>query len=156
MTTSTTAIRLTMTRSILAPIERVFDAWIDPEVRKRWWAANAEMRCDMAEIDSAVGGRYRLNMRGQKDGKAIECICAGEFMEIDRPHRLVFSWGWEKDECSEPEDHVTHSIVTLTFREIPGGTELTLLHEGFPNTAARDSHEGGWTGCLDSLTANMQ
>jgi uncharacterized protein YndB with AHSA1/START domain len=156
MTTSATAIKLTLTRNINAPVEQVFDAWIDPEIRKQWWAAQPGMSCDMAEIDANVGGRYRLNMRGQKDGRPIENICAGEFIEIDRPHRLVFSWGWEKDEYSAPEIHVKHSTVTLTFREIPGGTALTLLHEGFPNIGARDSHEGGWTGCLESLAVNMQ
>ena len=43
------------------------------------------------------------------------------------------------------------TLVTVTFRDVGGKTEMTLLHERFANTEARDSHSHGWTGSFDKL-----
>ena len=88
--TSETSLRVE--RSYDALPEEVFDAWTNPEVLRRWWAVHPEGTTPIAEVDLREGGRYRLSMEGP-DGERH--TVQGEYSEVDRPHRLVYSWRWE-------------------------------------------------------------
>jgi uncharacterized protein YndB with AHSA1/START domain len=139
MTTDTIAdTELLMTRTFDAPAERVFDAWLSESVAE--WIGPQGVRAEISEFDPRVGGKYRIIMN-TPDGNRIPV--GGIYKEIDRPKRLVFSWGWEK------EDQDT--LVTLTFRETGGKTEMTLKHTNFADSTRRDSHKHGWTGSFDKL-----
>ncbi len=137
---------LVITRSFDAPRERVFDAWLDPaEIGK--WIGPRSIRAEVLESSPKVGGRYRIHMRGTdgSDGP----IVSGFYREIIRPERLVFTWAWETAHSrGMPGDE---TIVTLTFRERGGKTEMTLRHEGFAAKESRDSHDKGWNGSFDKL-----
>jgi uncharacterized protein YndB with AHSA1/START domain len=54
---------LTLEHRYAAPRERVFDAWTNPEVLERWWAAMPTWDTPLAQVDAREGGRYRLSMR---------------------------------------------------------------------------------------------
>lgn len=149
MTESIDTIRLTVTRTITAPPQRVFDAWMDPAQRMRWWGAAPDYTCNLCEIDVRVGGRFRCNMIETDTGK--EHLQLGEFLELDPPHRVVFSWYW-----SEPLDEKQRTEIALDLVAVENGlaTQLTLTQTGFagPNAAAnRDSHGEGWNACFRSL-----
>src|SRR5207302_1346694 len=100
---------LRITRILDAPREKVFDAWVDPELRKRWWGSSPDDRCSVCEIDARAGGKYRVGMVSSKR----ESIAVGEFREFVRPEKLVFTWSWEK-----PADGVQNSVVTLLFKAL--------------------------------------
>jgi hypothetical protein len=51
--------------------------------------------------------------------------------------------------CSVSEQPET--LVTVTFRDVDGGTEISILHEGFIDTGVAEKHTRGWIGCLDKL-----
>lgn len=160
---------LTVRRVINAPRETVFDAWVDPEVRKQWWCARPGMFCDLARIDARKGGRYRINMKDPAPGSDQQCadqanatdaasgtrewVVVGQFLEFDRPNRLTFTWSWEHADPTEPGTGAVDTVVTVEFREADGGTEVVLTHEGFATDQLRDEHQHGWTGCLGSLGA---
>lgn len=144
MPDSLDATRLKITRTFAAPPQRVFDAWVDPVQRMAWWSAEPGLKCDVCEIDPRVGGTYRVNMKTADQSK--EFITVGEFLEFDPPSRLVFTWSWEN-----PDDPVQNTKVTIDFRPVADGTELTLVHEGFTTAPLRDDHSHGWHGCFDSL-----
>ena len=137
---------LVITRSFDAPRERVFDAWLDPaQIGK--WIGPRNIRAEVMESTQKVGGGYRINMRGTdgSDGPII----AGIYREIVRPERLVFTWAWQTGHSQGmPGDE---TIITLTFKERGGKTEMTLRHEGFPTKESRDSHNQGWNGSFDKL-----
>lgn len=153
MTTTTTPTSLTITRTIAAPPQRVYDAWIDPAVRKTWWAAAPGMTCDLCDLDTRVGGRYRINMKNP-DGK--EFITVGEFVEVDPPRRLVFTWTWENACDEEAGVASVDTLVTVAIEPEADGTHVTVTHERFTSEASRDEHNGGWTGCLDNFIAVME
>lgn len=71
-----------LTRLIRAPRQKVYDAWLDPEIRKQWWCASPEMKPGVSEIDPTVGGKYRS---GMIDPGGKEYIVTGEFIELDPP-----------------------------------------------------------------------
>ena len=139
-TTEPTVARLR--RRFDAPPERVFDAWTNPEVMRRWFAAGEDWDTPVAEVDLQPGGRFRVSMRNPATGDVYSA--GGAYTVVDRPDRLAFTWTWE----SEPAGETT---VTVEFNADGDGTELVLTHTGLAGEADRDSHTEGWTGCLDNL-----
>jgi uncharacterized protein YndB with AHSA1/START domain len=122
--------------------ERVFDAWLDPEKALRFLFASATGQMVRAETDPRVGGRFTFTDR--RDGEDV--IHTGEYLEIDRPRRLVFTFSVPK--YSSVVTQVTIEIVPLDS----GGCELTLTHEGvLPEHAERGME--GWSGILAGLAA---
>ncbi len=140
MATQTTTSSLTVTRTIKASVDRVFDAWTQPEQMKRW-AAPEGLEVQVAEVDLTVGGRYHIRMLS---GEGVEYNAVGVYREVTRPNRLVYTWSWE-----EKEHDVGETLVTVEFKAQGENTEVVIVHEGFPATEARDGHEQGWNGCLD-------
>ena len=140
---------LTIRRKIRAPRQEVFDAWVKPELRKKWWSAKTGMFCDLADIDAWKGGRYRINMKDPE--KDREHVCVGEFVEYDEANKLVFTWSWEKEHSEVVGTQAVDTLVTIEFKDAAGGTEIILTHERFAAADVCDDHKGGWTGCLDSL-----
>ena len=136
-----------LTRLIRAPRQTVYDAWLDPEVRKQWWCAAPEMTPGVCEIDPSVGGRYRVGMIAP-DGK--EHIVVGEFVELQPPNKLSFTWTWETNPDFGGKSRVTVELFEATFKDEPA-TELLLTHERLSAQLERSDHTTGWLGCLKSL-----
>src|SRR5216683_2710932 len=82
---------------IAAQPETVFGYFTDPGRYIQWLGTGAE-------LEPVPGGCYRVVMR---DG--VEA--AGEFVEVDPPHRLVFTWGWTHDRAVPPG--TTRVVITL-------------------------------------------
>lgn len=137
--------RVVLRRRLAAPPETVFAAWVRPEHMRQWLAPADGMTHDFIDVDLRVGGLYRIGMRVAADRLVV---VTGEYVEVDPPGRLVFTWTWER-----PNDYADHdTLVTVDFAAAAGGTDLTVTHERFPDGIMRDKHEHGWTGCLARLT----
>jgi uncharacterized protein YndB with AHSA1/START domain len=132
---------LIITRLFDAPRDRVFAAWVDQDQAGQWWGPKgfASVGCTM---DVRVGGAWRRAMR---DPDGVEHCARGVYREIVAPERLVFTYAWERN----PKRTGHETLVTLTFIDRGGKTELILRQELFETVAARDDHRGGWSGCLD-------
>ena len=137
--------RLELKRTFDAPVERVFDAWTDPEVLRRWWAAGPDWTTAAVELDLRIGGGYRLTMC---DPEGTPCTVLGEFVEVDRPRRLAYTRRWAGGEEGD-------SLVAVRFVERDGRTTVLLEHTGLPDPKSRDEHERGWSACLDNLDARV-
>jgi uncharacterized protein YndB with AHSA1/START domain len=133
---------LQITRLFDASPERVFDAWLE---REQWqaWIGPEGMNCDVTLLEPHVGGRYRITMRLSESNVVP---VAGVFKAIDRPEKLIFTWGWEGDLSRT-------SLITLTLRKTAAKTELTLRQEGLRTASNRDDHVRGWSGTLNKLGA---
>jgi uncharacterized protein YndB with AHSA1/START domain len=127
-----------------APRERVWRAWTDPAALKQWFRTAPDFTTPVAEVDLRVGGRFRLGMQGP--GVDEMYIATGEYLEIQPPEKLVFTWTWEGTE--DPE-----TLVTVELRSAGSKTEVKLRHEGFEAVESRDLHASGWQGCLTQLAA---
>ena len=71
---------------IEAPPEAVFPFLTEPDKIVRWKGVDAT-------VEAAPGGVYRVNVTGEKHA-------VGEYVEIDPPRRVVFTWGWEGETSS--------------------------------------------------------
>jgi len=138
---------LRLTRRYDAPRGRVFDAWTDPELLRRWWAAVQGWETSTAEVDLRPQGRYRLSMRNPESGE--EYTVAGEYVDVRRPERLIYTWTWEGD--AEIMRGSEGTLVEVEFAEDGDGTAVFVRHSGFADGRIRDLHDEGWSGCLASL-----
>jgi uncharacterized protein YndB with AHSA1/START domain len=133
-----TADIIQITRRFDASVERVFDAWLDPDKARRWLFATPTGQMVKVEIDARVGGSFVITDR--RDNEDVEHV--GTYLEIDRPRRLVFSFG-------VPKFTSLLTRVSIDLRPLPTGCELTLTHEGvLPEW--RDRSQEGWGKLLDA------
>lgn len=111
---------------VAAPPEVVFRFFTDPDKMILWHARSAW-------LDARRGGEFRIDVNGRS-------IAVGEFVEIDPPRRVVFTWGWEGSAELPPGS----SRVEITFAEIGRGeTVVRLVHSGI-STDLRDENASGW------------
>ncbi len=146
--TAETTTSLKMTRLIKATPDAVFRAWTEPEQLKQW-SSPEDTHVSRVEVDLTIGGRYRIHMRRADGG---EHIAVGTYQEINRPHRLRYTWQWEEEGKKLDIGHdAGQTLVTVDFVEANGNTEVTLTQEFFPNEESRAGHAQGWASCLDRL-----
>ena len=112
--------------------ETVFELFTDPEQYVRW-------KGRAAKLDPRPGGEFRAEVNDQ-------AVAVGEFVEVDPPRRVVFTWGWEGNEAVPPGS----STVEVTMEPDGEGTMLRLVHRGLPAPAVAD-HTHGWDHYLARL-----
>jgi glutathione S-transferase len=139
---------LTVKRMIRAPRQKVFDAFVKPDLVRQWMGPRS-FKVTGLEMDPRVGGRYRVTMQARTGESAT---VNGAYKEVTPPERIVFTWKWEGEQMGA----LPETLVTVTFAERRGEqgpeTEVQLLHSGFPAPEARDAHDAGWQGCLNKFT----
>ena len=105
---------IVMTRIFDAPRELVFEAHSSCEHLTKWWGPR---RYEIAtcEVDFRPGGKWRMVHRGQE---GAEFGFRGEYREIVRPERIVWTFEWEG-----MPGHI--SVEALTLEDLDGKTRLT-------------------------------
>jgi uncharacterized protein YndB with AHSA1/START domain len=136
-------VALVVRRTIRASVDRVFEAWTEPEALKRWWGPRPVTCCE-ASVDLRVGGAYRIGNL-LPDGNVV--WISGVFEIVERPRRLVYTWHVEGKERPSNE----RSRVTVRFEVRVDATEVIVVHERIESEEIRVDHEKGWIGCLDGL-----
>jgi uncharacterized protein YndB with AHSA1/START domain len=136
-----------LVRRIAARPAIVFEALVSEDGIASWWGPHDEPAIS-AKVDSRVNGSFRVRFR-TADGRVHECT--GQFLEIDKPSRVVLSWRWA--EGGEPDEVAANNTSRVEFRlrPIDTGTELTLIHSALETEVSARSHEGGWGGALEKL-----
>jgi uncharacterized protein YndB with AHSA1/START domain len=119
---------------IHAPADHVFDHLVDPALFGQWMAEGAT-------LDPVPGGVVSWT---HPNGDTV----SGRFVEIDRPRRLVFTYGWQRAEVQIPPGSTTVEIDLMAQDD--GTTVVTLLHRHLDSRAA-DAHSAGWAHYLDRL-----
>jgi uncharacterized protein YndB with AHSA1/START domain len=135
---------LRVERTFNAPAQALFDAWTSAEALRRWWPAGSDWDTPVAEVDVRVGGGLRLVMRSPDGEEFGGC---GEYVEIDPPARLVFTWTWDGH-----EGHEGTQVVEVEFKE--GGDDTTtvvLTNRGLGDEETKRTHREGWEASFDNL-----
>jgi uncharacterized protein YndB with AHSA1/START domain len=140
-TTATVTVRVS--RRFTSAPDRVFDAWLDPAVAGRWLFATPTGQLVKAEIDAQVGGRFTLTDR--RNGEDIDHV--GEYLEIQRPLRLVFKF-------LVPKFTQIWTNVAVEIAPQSSGCELTLMHEGVL-AEYEERSINGWTMLLAALARTL-
>jgi uncharacterized protein YndB with AHSA1/START domain len=128
-------------RTFPASAEAVFDAWTSPEVMRRWLHCRSDWETPEAEVDLRVGGKVRVVMLKPDRTKAE---ARGEYVLIDRPHRLVMTWTFDDDPTNE-------QLMELSLTEAEGATTVLLVNSRISTDERREGQDWGWRGCLEQL-----
>jgi uncharacterized protein YndB with AHSA1/START domain len=140
---------LTLTRTIDAPRDRVYQAWTTqlPE----WWGPHG-MTTPICEMDLRPGGILRTVMRAP-DG--TEYPTRGVFLEVVAPERIVFTDAFDAGWIPVPDLFFT---AITTFEALPGDRTRYTARALHWTVANREQHERmgfhqGWGESLDRLVA---
>lgn len=132
----------TITRTFAAPRELVFDAWVTPEHFATWFGGSGvDVPADTVTMDVRPGGSWTATMVVGNGVPDMHWV--GEFVEIDRPAKLVLTLS-DRSEARE--------LVTVILTEVDGGTQMVFSQTGghlspeeYERTAA------GWNTFFDAL-----
>ena len=144
----TEPVSVTVVHAYPRSAEQVFDAWLDPGKVGKWMFGPPlrEETIMRMGLEAKVGGRFSFVVN--REGKEFDHV--GEYLEIVRPSRLVFTWGI-KGMSEDPG-----SRVTIGISPAPDGCELSLTHE-IPSAWAEFANrtKEGWTKMLGSLERHL-
>lgn len=122
-----------------APVEKVFEAFIDPELLKRWCGAPAPV------VEPRVGGAYVYGWSYEVDGRQV----AGgptRILEYEPNRKLVTDWpDWRGDPT------VPVQRITWLFEDLGGRTRVTVVHNGFVRAVDISDYPFGWAGFGEML-----
>src|SRR5215475_12750227 len=136
---------LVVTRTFNGPAHIVFDAWIKPELLKRWWAPKSfGVSFLSCEADVRTGGTYRFVFSHASSEQPMSFF--GRYIEVTPHSRLV----WTNDEGDEGG-----AVTTATFEENAGKT-LLVMRDLYPSKDALDAaiasgSTSGFSETLDQL-----
>ena len=124
MKKSTKTLEFKFERTIPAPLDEVYDAWLNPKIPGTPWH-----EADKLVFHQKVDGFFYWLIRGTPH--------YGRFTEIERPGRIQHTW-------VSPNTLGEESMVTVTFTKQGEDTLMTLVHSGLPDDGKARSHEKGW------------
>lgn len=121
--------------AIAASPETIWQFLVDEEKATRWMG-------QACSFDPRPGGAYRCEVIPGN-------VALGEFVDLDEPRRLVFTWGWEPGGGST----VAPGSTTIEIELVPdgAGTRLRFTHRDLPGAQAAESHAHGWDHYLERL-----
>lgn len=137
-----------LSRRLAHPREKVFRVWTDPALVMRWFGG-ADAGPIGVTMDCRSGGAYAISFPGNS---RIE----GRYLTVAPPARLVFTWCHVKTVDDGPEQRTPESQVTVSFEDVGGETELTVLHERLSGEAGRAGVSAGWIECLEKIDTLLQ
>jgi len=118
--------------------ETVWEFLVDPEKVARWKGMPA-----MA-FDPTPGGAFRIEIIPGN-------VASGSFVELERPNRLVYTWGWEPGADGPNAVPPGSSTVEIELVPADGGTKLLFTHRDLPTAKSAESHGAGWDHYLGRL-----
>ena len=131
---------------IAAPPDRVFQALVDPQQVPKWWGQEGVYRSAEFQCDLRPGGKWRT-VGTNAEGGTFEA--SGEFLEIDRPRLLVYSWvaSWTG---------IRKTTVRWELHPDGQGTLVRLRHYGLSAYPELAKSYSGWPRMLGWLQAFME
>jgi uncharacterized protein YndB with AHSA1/START domain len=134
-----------VTHRFAAGPERVFDAWLDPSIARRFLFATRDGEMIRAEVNPKVGGQFTFVDRRPGMGDVLH---TGEYLEIDRPRRLAFTF-------AVPQFNPDFARIIVEIEPTPGGgCRVTLTQTQVPGEWVDRSKEG-WAMILGWLEAAL-
>lgn len=131
-----------VSRKVKVPRYYAFRSWTEPDRLSRWLPAAGET-CSVTTFELKAGGAYRFELSGGASAHVLQ----GLFVEVTAPEKLVFTWHRSGDEADHAE-----SLVTVTFADIPGGTEIQVRHELLDSEEAAEAAFQKWNDWLGRNT----
>jgi len=135
---------LVIIREFAVPKSLVFNALTDHDHIKKW-SSPKNYDVTFSEGKLKVGGKYSY---GMQSGEGPELVMTGEYKEIDRPDKIVYTQSRIDAPSSETE-------ISITLEEHDGKTMMVFHHTGFPSKEFRDGAVHGWNEAFGKLETHL-
>lgn len=129
-------------RDYPVPRERVFAAWVEPELVVDWFAPPGYTITE-CELEAEPGGPWHIEYRDPNDRAYSE---RGVRQSVDAPSALSFTLTQVDDTFTGPE-----TLITVTLTETDAATSMRFEQSGFRSAKLRDVSEEGWRECFEKL-----
>jgi uncharacterized protein YndB with AHSA1/START domain len=123
-----------VTTRVEASPEAIFGFFTEADKMIQWMGREAQ-------LDPQPGGLFHCDVNGRS-------VASGTFLEVEPPHRVVFSFGWERGESVVRPGA---STVEVTLEADGDATTVRLIHRDLPSEEAAGSHREGWSHYLNRL-----
>ncbi len=149
---------LTVVYGFAAPIEDVWQAWVDPELVKRWWGPKS-FTCPVAKMDVREGGTSLVCMRSPA---GVEMYSTWAYTQVTEGQGFEYIFnlsdanGTKLDPAAIglPPDFPQDARHTVVLRDVGGGrTELTMTEFGYTNDQQLELSKAGLIECFDKMAA---
>jgi uncharacterized protein YndB with AHSA1/START domain len=142
MESTTERLELRRELEIAASPETVWELLVDPERALTWWG-------QAARLDPRPGGEFWMEV-------IPGLVASGAFVVVERPRRLVYTWGWEAG--GDGPNVVPPGTSTVEIELVPAGngTRLRFTHRDLPNPESVESHSRGWDHYLGRLVVRAE
>jgi len=141
---------------VRGPRSAVYAALLDPDAVSTWRVPD-DMVARVEDWEPVEGGRFRVSLtyrdpaRAGKTAGATDTY-AGLFARLVRDEQVVERLAFET-----PDDDLSDEMtMTFTLRDVDGGTEVELLHEGVPDAVPPDDNATGTRMALAKLAAYVE
>lgn len=135
-----------ISREFSVPIERMFEAWVDPVGLGSWLFSTPDGKNKLCEVDPREGGSFRV---GEQRGNEL-VMHTGTYHKIDPPNQIIFSYYQELTNDDLP------SNVTIDFERNGRGCIVTVTHEMDDIWSEyEESALSGWNIIFDGLNKNI-
>ena len=131
---------VTVSRTIPASAEKVFDVWINPNTPGSPWFG-----AEQCSLNPVVDGLFYLSVKHENRLWPHY----GRFTRLDRPRLIEHTWVSEATKGAE-------SMVTITLEPRGEETEFTLRHSGIPDDEMGRQHKQGWEWILSMLAQGLE
>jgi uncharacterized protein YndB with AHSA1/START domain len=128
-------------RVLPATPDVVYDEWLDADAFAEWMCPRPA-RATKIELDPRVGGRLRIDI----DDCGFMLYVTGRYIDLDRPHRLAFTW-----KCSTWAPSDQDSVVTVTLEPQDDRHTLMTIHHALLPPELIGGHQQGWTRIAEQL-----
>ncbi len=124
----------------------VFDQWLDPEALREWMCPRP-VRCVEVVVEPRVGGLVRFDV----DDSGTGVLITGQFLVIERPRVLRFTWS-----NSDWIDPTVVSVVNVEFEPVGDGQTMMSIEHSLLPPEEFDSFHSGWTLTFEQLAAVLE
>jgi uncharacterized protein YndB with AHSA1/START domain len=147
---SVTHVTFTLERSYDAPPAKVFKAFADPAIKRRWFVEGEGWEVDEFTGEFKVGGFERSRFRF-KGGTPVRNDTS--YHDIVPNERIIFAYS-----MTIGENRISSSLATFQFKPAGSGTQLIFTEQGafLDGLDSAGPREGGWKGLLDALGRALQ
>jgi uncharacterized protein YndB with AHSA1/START domain len=135
--------------TIKAPAARIFDALTRPAELLKWWKSDSNnFHLIHAECDVRPGGKWLMRVAGNCGPQQSESVVSGEYLAVESPHLLSFTWIREHEDLPE-------TLVRWELHEKDGLTTVRVTHSKLVTESLR-ARNSGWPIVVDRLRAYIE
>jgi uncharacterized protein YndB with AHSA1/START domain len=122
--------------------EKLYRAFLEPDAVAKWLPPNG-FACTVHHLEARVGGTHKMSFRNFTTGNGHSF--GGRYLELVPGERLRYTDSF--DDPNLPGE----MTVTVDLKNVPVGTELTIVQDGVPDAIPVEACYIGWQQSLENL-----